>query len=77
MLYLALTVLCIFYLIVITIDWYDGVIRLSDTFYPPDRHRRPLPRLPDLELRHPEHRADGVEDHDRAAQGEGARGTSG
>ena len=28
-----LTVLCIFYLIVITIDWYDGVIRLSDTFY--------------------------------------------
>lgn len=33
MLYLALTVLCIFYLIVITIDWYDGVIRLSDTFY--------------------------------------------
>ncbi len=26
---------------------------------PPDRHRRPLPRLPDLELRHPEHRADG------------------
>jgi hypothetical protein len=33
MLYLALTVLCIFYLIVITIDWYDGVIRLSDTFF--------------------------------------------
>src|SRR6201991_2963648 len=33
MLYLVLTVLCIFYLIVITIDWYDGVIRLSDTFY--------------------------------------------
>jgi len=33
MLYLALTVLCIFYLVVITIDWYDGVIRLSDTFY--------------------------------------------
>ncbi len=32
-LYLVLTVLCIFYLIVITIDWYDGVIRLSDTFY--------------------------------------------
>jgi exo-beta-1,3-glucanase (GH17 family) len=32
-LYLALTVLCIFYLIVITIDWYDGVIRLSDTFF--------------------------------------------
>ena len=38
---------------------------------PPDLHRRPLPRLPDLELRHPEPRADGVEDHDRAAQGEG------
>jgi hypothetical protein len=33
MLYLALTVLCIFYLVVITIDWYDGVIRLSETFY--------------------------------------------
>jgi exo-beta-1,3-glucanase (GH17 family) len=33
MLYLVLTVLCIFYLIVITIDWYDGVIRLSDTFF--------------------------------------------
>ncbi|HYD06046.1 MAG TPA: hypothetical protein VEC60_09980 [Reyranella sp.] len=33
MLYLALTVLCIFYLIVITIDWYDGVIRFSETFY--------------------------------------------
>jgi exo-beta-1,3-glucanase (GH17 family) len=32
-LYLALTVLMIFYLIVISIDWYDGVIRLSDTFY--------------------------------------------
>lgn len=33
LLYLALTVLCIFYLIVITIDWYDGVIRLSETFF--------------------------------------------
>jgi exo-beta-1,3-glucanase (GH17 family) len=33
MLYLALTVLCIFYLIVITIDWYDGVIRFSDRFF--------------------------------------------
>jgi exo-beta-1,3-glucanase (GH17 family) len=33
MLYLVLTMLCIFYLIVITIDWYDGVIRLSDTFF--------------------------------------------
>ena len=33
MLYLALTALCIFYLIVITIDWYDGVIRLSETFF--------------------------------------------
>ncbi len=33
LLYLVLTVLCIFYLIVITIDWYDGVIRLSDSFY--------------------------------------------
>jgi exo-beta-1,3-glucanase (GH17 family) len=33
LLYLALTVICIFYLIVITIDWYDGVIRLSETFY--------------------------------------------
>lgn len=33
MLYLVLTVLCIFYLIVISIDWYDGIIRLSDTFY--------------------------------------------
>lgn len=33
MLYLGLTLLCIFYLIVITIDWYDGVIRFSDTFF--------------------------------------------
>ena len=33
MLYLVLTVLCIFYLVVITIDWYDGVIRFSDTFF--------------------------------------------
>jgi exo-beta-1,3-glucanase (GH17 family) len=33
MLYLGLTLLCIFYLIVITIDWYDGVIRLGDTFF--------------------------------------------
>jgi hypothetical protein len=33
MLYLVLTLLCIFYLIVITIDWYDGVIRFSETFY--------------------------------------------
>ncbi len=32
MLYLALTVLCIFYLIVISIDWYDGVIRIGDWF---------------------------------------------
>jgi len=31
-LYLALTVLCIFYLIVISIDWYDGVIRIGDWF---------------------------------------------
>jgi exo-beta-1,3-glucanase (GH17 family) len=33
MLYLVLTVICIFYLIVITIDWYDGVIRFSETFF--------------------------------------------
>jgi exo-beta-1,3-glucanase (GH17 family) len=33
MLYLVLTVLCIFYLIVISIDWYDGVIRLSETWF--------------------------------------------
>jgi exo-beta-1,3-glucanase (GH17 family) len=33
MLYLVLSVLCIFYLVVISIDWYDGVIRFSDTFY--------------------------------------------
>ncbi|WP_139373731.1 hypothetical protein [Enhydrobacter aerosaccus] len=32
-LYLALTVLCIFYLIVISIDWYDGIIRLSETWW--------------------------------------------
>jgi exo-beta-1,3-glucanase (GH17 family) len=32
MLYLVLTVLCIFYLIVISIDWYDGVIRIGDWF---------------------------------------------
>ncbi len=31
-LYLALTILCIFYLIVISIDWYDGVIRIGDWF---------------------------------------------
>ena len=31
-LYLSLTVLCIFYLIVISIDWYDGVIRIGDWF---------------------------------------------
>jgi exo-beta-1,3-glucanase (GH17 family) len=33
MLYLVLTVLCIFYLVVISIDWYDGVIRLGDAWY--------------------------------------------
>jgi exo-beta-1,3-glucanase (GH17 family) len=33
LLYLVLTVICIFYLVVITIDWYDGVIRLSETWY--------------------------------------------
>jgi len=33
LLYLALTLLMIFYLIVISIDWYDGVIRFSETFY--------------------------------------------
>src|SRR5262245_27298343 len=32
-LYLALTVICIFYLIVISIDWYDGVIRIGETWY--------------------------------------------
>ncbi|WP_421998409.1 hypothetical protein [Reyranella sp.] len=32
MLYLVLTGLCIFYLIVISIDWYDGVIRIGDFF---------------------------------------------
>ena len=32
MLYLALTVLCIFYLVVISIDWYDGVIRIGSWF---------------------------------------------
>jgi exo-beta-1,3-glucanase (GH17 family) len=32
LLYLALTVLCIFYLVVISIDWYDGVIRIGDWF---------------------------------------------
>ncbi|HZP99383.1 MAG TPA: hypothetical protein VFB13_07585 [Reyranella sp.] len=32
MLYLALTVLCIFYLVVITIDWYDGGIRIGTFF---------------------------------------------
>ncbi len=32
MLYLALTVLCIFYLVVISIDWYDGVIRIGTWF---------------------------------------------
>jgi exo-beta-1,3-glucanase (GH17 family) len=32
MLYLVLTVICIFYLIVISIDWYDGVIRIGDFF---------------------------------------------
>jgi exo-beta-1,3-glucanase (GH17 family) len=33
MLHLALTALCIFYLIVITVDWYDGVVRFSETFF--------------------------------------------
>src|SRR5262249_29415045 len=33
MLYLVLTFLCIFYLVVLTIDWYDGVIRFSETFF--------------------------------------------
>lgn len=33
MLYLVLTLLCIFYLVVITIDWYGGGIRFSQTFY--------------------------------------------
>ncbi len=32
MLYLVLTILCIFYLIVISIDWYDGVIRIGSWF---------------------------------------------
>lgn len=32
LLYLALTVLCIFYLVVISIDWYDGVIQIGDFF---------------------------------------------
>ncbi|MDI1287851.1 MAG: hypothetical protein PSV46_25950 [Reyranella sp.] len=32
LLYLALTMLCIFYLIVISIDWYDGTIRIGDWF---------------------------------------------
>lgn len=32
LLYLALTLLCIFYLVVISIDWYDGVIRIGDWF---------------------------------------------
>jgi len=32
MLYLVLTVLCIFYLVVISIDWYDGVIRIGDWY---------------------------------------------
>jgi exo-beta-1,3-glucanase (GH17 family) len=32
-LYLALTALCIFYLVVISIDWYDGVIRVGDTWF--------------------------------------------
>ena len=33
LLYLVLTVLCIFYLVFISIDWYDGVIRLGETWY--------------------------------------------
>jgi exo-beta-1,3-glucanase (GH17 family) len=32
MLHLVLTLICIFYLVVLTIDWYDGVIRFSETF---------------------------------------------
>ena len=32
LLYLVLTVICIFYLVVISIDWYDGVIRIGDWF---------------------------------------------
>ena len=72
MLYLALTVLCIFYLIVITIDWYDGVIRLSDTFYRQIAIDGRYRDFPIWSFVHPERRADGLEDHDRAAQGEGA-----
>ena len=41
---------------------------------PPDRHRRPLPRFPDLELRHPVDRADGLEDADHRAQRAGIAG---
>jgi hypothetical protein len=33
LLYLVLTGLCIFYLVVISIDWYDGVIRIGETWY--------------------------------------------
>jgi exo-beta-1,3-glucanase (GH17 family) len=32
LLYLVLTALCIFYLVVISIDWYDGVIRIGDWY---------------------------------------------
>ena len=32
MMYLALTVLCIFYLVVITIDWYGGGFRIGHTY---------------------------------------------
>jgi len=32
MLYLVLTVICIFYLMVISIDWYGGTIRIGDWF---------------------------------------------
>ena len=71
-LYLVLTVLCIFYLIVITIDWYDGVIRLSDTFYRQIAIDGRYRDFPIWSFVLPEHRADGLEAHDRAAHGDGA-----
>lgn len=33
LLYVLLTVICIFYLVMITIDWYGGVIKFGETFY--------------------------------------------
>ena len=64
MLYLALTVLCIFYLIVISIDWYDGVIRIGETWYRQIAIDGRYRDFPIWSFVIPSDRADGLEDAD-------------